>query len=76
MGLWMEDYDLCEYSSHVMKFLIAVTHPGLLFSRETLQRGRAAVHFASVQGLQDFMGPVDCKARRCHSVPTILLSRP
>lgn len=46
------------------------------FSRETLQRGHAAVHFASVQGLQDLMGPKDYKAQRCHLVETILLNWP
>lgn len=41
-----------------------------------MQRGRVAVHFASVQGLQDLMGPKDYKARRCHLVATIFLSGP
>lgn len=64
----MVDYDLCKCNSYVMKLLTVVAHSRLLFSREILQRGLAAVHFAGVQGFQDLKGPEDYQLRRCHSV--------
>lgn len=40
------------------------------FSRVTLQKGLAAVHFASVQGLQALQGSEDHKHWRYHSLVT------
>lgn len=57
----MVNYD-SEYRSYMMKFLVMVAHSSLLFfSRVTLQKGLAAVHFASVQGLQALQGSEDHK---------------
>ena len=75
MSLWVVGYDLCESGSYVWSSDNSYSLKSA-FSRETLQRGRAAVPFASVQGLQDLTGPADFKAQRCHSVETILLNGP
>lgn len=47
-------------SSHFASFNISLS-----LSRETSQKGLAAVHFVNVRGFQDLMEPGDSKPQRC-----------